>query len=79
MKRRSLLDALVCELDDNNVVLFDLYKKSKLDTNKFLSECKKIADDTSSDLQPIAYGKLINFCLYLNKQLDTAEELRKII
>ena len=69
--RVSILDALVYkELEKRNILLFDIYKKSKLTASKFITETKRVADNAPASLKGTAAGGLINFVLYMTKQLE---------
>ena len=70
VQRVSILDALVYkEQEKRNIILFDLYKKSKLTASKFITETNHIAHNAPASLKGTAAGSLINFALYMKKQL----------
>lgn len=82
VQRVSILDGLVeKELSKRNIILFDLYKKSKLTASKFLAETKCVADNAPQSLKATAYAGLINFTLHMrnNKQNELDDTLRSII
>jgi len=72
-QRVSILDALVeKEASKRNIILFDLYKKSKLTSSKFLAETKCVADYAPQSLKYTAYDGLIDFNLYMQTKLAAA-------